>query len=185
MYELISEKYSAEESMFITAVNELLDKVRAVKPGLIQKLSDKESIVIVDVGCGYFRYGCALKNVLNSINPNNEIIAVDKKRFNKDYFPAKFIKGGVNDVEDRLRVLGIHNVDIITVFNPYPGIPDLSKIRTGSTLLGCVDWNPALFQKTLQLNGFRAVAWQRNNYKEAMQAWFNNYDPFVFAQSIK
>ena len=80
--------------------------------------------------------------------------------------------------------LGVDRIDIFTVFNPFPGVPDLKKIidelGKDSVLLGCVDWNRKLYEETLVKNGFKAVVWEENDY-QIDKEWFNCYNPFVFA----
>jgi hypothetical protein len=132
------------------------------------------------VGCGYFRYGRALHSVLSRHLPGLRAYAVDKKRFNQDYGPAEFIKSDISEIS---RYLG-EDARIISVFNPFPGIPDLSDVprQKGCILIGCVDWNRELFEKSMHENGFIPVMWLDNPFKELMIEWFNNYNPFVVAE---
>ena len=156
-----------QESYFADNLKPLLNKVKS-------RLKNKESISLIDVGCGYFRYGKALHSLLSNINPNIEIIAVDKKKMTNNYHKARFIKEDITKLNLK--------PDIISVFNPFPAIPDIKHLtKKGTILIGCVDWNPKAFKESLKSNNFKVIAWQKNKFWKQMRPWFNNYDPFVIA----
>ena len=169
---------------FTAIIEELLGKVKKKEFRLFKEFQKKESLIIVDVGCGYFRYGKALYAVFYKINPKIRLFAVDKLKFFKDryYYPATFIKGDITKIY--LKKYGIEKIDIITAFNPFPGIPDLTNIPKAPLLIGCVDWNKKLFEDSLKKNGFKFVVRQENFFWQEMRPWWNNYNPFVAAKPI-
>ncbi len=192
----ISKKYNIEfnqknipELGFISVLSDLLNKAMLKKPRIFNSLKNKKEIVIVDIGCGYFRYGRAMHLVFSKINNNVKIFAVDKDKHMINYDNAVFIKGDVNHICNEIKKRGIAKVDIITVFNPFPGIPDFSNLKKDigkeSILFGCIDWNPDLFKTSLSNNKYVPLIWQKNNHWDEMRPWWNNYNPFVFAINKK
>jgi len=186
-----NDKHKVAQLCFASVLDSLLRKAKIKSPVLLSRLSKKNSLTVIDVGSGYFRYGKALYEVLSKINKNIRLIAVDKKKFfnNERYDPAKFVKGNINRIAPKLVKLGIKNIDIFTVFNPFQNTINLTKIpknlREHALLIGCVDWNIELFKELLKDNGFKAIVWQKNDYRGLMRLWFNNYDPFVFAYPFR
>ena len=118
------------------------------------------------------------------MNPNISLLAVDKKQLCGEYAPAVFIKSDVSKISPKLNKLDIKKIDLLTVFNPFPGIPDLADsllfTEKDVVLIGCVDWNKNNFEESLKRNGFKPVIWQKNHFQGLMKPWFNNYDPFCF-----
>lgn len=192
----ISKEYSIEfkeknlpELCFISLMLGLIKKARMKTPKIFDKLKKQKGVVIVDIGCGYFRYGRAMHLVFSEINPNLKIFAVDKDKHMLNYDKAIFIKGDVNNISKELRKHGVDKIDIFTVFNPFPGIPDFSNLKKAigkdAIIFSCIDWNPDLFKSTLSENGYTPLIWQKNDYWNNMRPWWNNYNPFVFAVSKK
>ena len=171
---------------FATVFEALLKKAKKKDPQYFKILKEKDKLTVLDIGCGYFRYGPPLNAILQTINPNIKLFAIDKKKFfrSSHYEPATFIKGDITKIN--LKKHGIGEIDIIAIFNPWPGLPDLGnipkEIRKKAIFLGCVDWNKELFIKTLKENGYTPTLWQDNICWEDMREWWNNYDPFVFAK---
>lgn len=176
------QQISAAERAFLGILGTLLEKFEKKHPEIIARLREARQPTAVDVGCGYMRYGKALKIFLAKINPNTKVFAVDKVRMNRKYEYAEFIKCNIEEL--KLKRPGME-IEIFTVFNPFPGVPRIRHISgKGSLLIGCVDWNKPLFESTLTENGFKPVTWQENRQKDKMKGWFNNYDPFVMAVRI-
>ena len=186
-YNLSYTKNNVPELCFASILDELLRKVKRENPKIIKLLNKKDKLVIVDVGCGYFRYRNALYAILKQINPSLKMFAVDKKELVYHYEPAIFLNGDVNEIASRLKNRGVEKIDIFTVFNPFPGMPDFRKLKfelgKEALLIGCVDWNPEIFKKSMKKNGFKAIVWQKNYLYEYMRPWFNSYSIFVFAIS--
>ncbi len=174
---------------FASLLDSLINKSKRHIPKTFSELKNKNYLTVVDVGCGYFRYGPALKKVLCKINPNIILFAIDKKKFFKDYSPATFIKGDIKKISSKLIKYGITHIDVLTVFNPFPGIPDITNIpeetKKYSLLIGCVDWNLKLFKESLTSNGYKEIAWLDNEYWGLMRSWHNNYNKFVLAVPAK
>ncbi|MBI3051530.1 hypothetical protein HYY74_03665 [Candidatus Woesearchaeota archaeon] len=147
-------------------------------PRLFRRMEAAGKLTAIDVGCGYFRYGVALKAVLSSINPNNEIYAVDRERLKANYPAALFVKADIAEFPGKYPKV---RPDIVTVFNPFPRIPKLPTAFCAPVMLGCVDWNRKFFEESLEENGYRPLVWMENRWKREMEPWFNNYDPFVLA----
>lgn len=175
-------KEDSAELSFSIIIDSILLKAKKKNKKIFSNLENKDHINVVDVGSGYFRYGKVLYNLLSSLNDNLNLYAVDHKKKRFSYKPAKYVKADINNIH---KVVDIKNIDIFTVFNPYPRIPKFSniphKIKKNSILLGCVDWNQELFHDSLVLNNFEPQFYIENPYKEEMEPWFNTYDPFVFA----
>lgn len=171
-----------EQLCFAITLEALLFNAEKKAKRLFKTLREKPSLTIVDVGCGYFRYGKALHAVFSKLNKNINIFAIDKNQFYSDnsYHPATFIKGDVTKLN--MKKYGIHKVDIVTVFNPFPSIPDLTRVSSADLFVGCVDWNKHLFEESLKLNLFKPIVWQENNFWHDMRPWWNNYNPFVAAR---
>ncbi len=169
---------------FTAIIEELVGKIQKKEFRLFKEFQKKESLIIVDVGCGYFRYGKALYAVFSEINPKIKLFAVDRQKFFKDgyYYPATFIKGDITKID--LKKHGIEKIDIVTVFNPFPSIPDLANIPKAYLFIGCVDWNKKLFEDSLKNNGFKFILWQENFFWQEMRPWWNNYNPFVAGKPI-
>lgn len=174
-----------EQLCFALILETLLINAEKNAPKLFKTLKEKPSLTIVDVGCGYFRYRHALHAVFLKLNKNIKLFAIDKRQFFSDasYCPATFIRGDVTQLNKQK--YGIENVDIVTVFNPFPAIPDLAKLASADLFVGCVDWNKQLFEKSLASNGFKPIIWQENLYWHDMRQWWNNYNPFVAAKRMK
>jgi len=190
----IAEKYklpffddadSVAQLCFTSILHNLIKKVKQKNPSIIELLQNKPSLTIVDVGCGYFRYGRALHAVLSTFTPDVRLFPVDKIQLKQEYTPGTFIKSTIAKAAPKLAKHKVQEIDLFTVFNPFPGIPNLTGIpkemRDKAFFLGCVDWNPTLFKESLAANHFEAVAWKENCYHPYMREWYNNYDPFVFA----
>ena len=179
-----NQKMPAQEA-FSTILTALLKQARQKVPSTFKDLRAKTGLTVLDVGCGYFRYGKALHSLLLEINPNIRLFAVDRQKYIVDYSPATFIKCDITKCQNELKKNKITDIDIFTVFNPFPGIPDLTNIPVSvqrkALLIGCVDWNSLAFRESLAKNGFKALLWQENRFWNSMRPWFNNYDPFVFA----
>lgn len=177
----VSKKYGFPENdaaqlAFAHSLDAVISMAKRRFPDVFSSLKNKDTLVVVDVGCGYMRYSSALSVVLAKINPDIKLYCVDKEKLVRDYKGAKFFKC---DIADFVSVSNIKDVDIFTVFNPFPGIPSLPLKAT--CLIGCVDWNRALFEKSLLKNRYKNSVWHNNSFQNLMRPWFNNYDPFVFA----
>jgi len=175
---------SAEEFCFLSLLDLILFEAEKKKQKLFRTLREKKSITVVDVGSGYFRYGHALLQAMQKINPQVKLYATDLERKRFRYNPALFVKGDVTTKGNRFGT-----IDIFTVFNPFPGIPEIHRIpidyRRNALFVGCVDWNKELFKSTLTSNGFTPLVWQKNKYWDEMRAWWNNSDPFVVGVTIQ
>lgn len=171
-----------EQLCFAVTLESLLFNAEKKAKRLFKTLREKPSLTVVDVGCRYFRYGNALHAVLSKLNKNINLFAIDKNQFysNDSYHPATFIKGDVTKLN--MNKYGIQKIDIVTVFNPFPGIPDLTQMPSADLFLGCVDWNKQLFKESLELNGFKPIVWEENIFRDEMRSWWNNYNPFVAAK---
>ena len=183
-------KYSGKnlpELCFACLLDDLLRQASKKNPRIEGQLRKKEAITLVDVGSGYFRYGNALNNVMKKINPTVKLFAVDKDQRSQTYDPGFFIKSDINKSTEKLKKQGVQQIDVFTVFNPFPGMPDFRKVKAelgrDALLMGCVDWNLELFKKSLEMNGYKAIAWQENYLREEMKPWFNTYSLFAFAVS--
>ncbi len=178
--------YSLNEDIpqlaFAAMVGGLIRKARCKMPRLFRRMEAAGKLTAIDVGCGYFRYGVALKAVLSAINPNNEIYAVDRERLKAKYPAALFVKADISEFSCKYPNV---RADIVTVFNPFPRIPKLPIALCAPVMLGCVDWNRKFFEDSLWENGYRPLVWMENQWKREMEPWFNNYDPFVLAKSSK
>lgn len=171
-----------EQLCFAITLEALLFNAEKKAKRLFKTLREKPSLTIVDVGCGYFRYGKALHAVFSKLNKNITLFAIDKNQFYSDdsYQPATFIRGNITTFD--MNKYHLQNVDIVTVFNPFPRIPDLTKVSSAELFVGCVDWNKRLFEESLTSNLFKPIVWQENDFRDEMRQWWNNYNPFVAAR---
>lgn len=173
---------SLAQLAFAGAMDRLIRAAERRLPGIVSGLMKRKQLVIVDVGCGYMRYGVALSAVFRKLNPSSVIFAVDKDRLMNSY-PAEFVKCDIVDLAKAKPDLEC--VNIFTVFNPFPGVPELRRLpdylRRDSLFMGCVDWNPWLFRSSLGQNGFKELVCLENRWQAYMKPWFNNYGPFVLA----
>jgi len=174
---------STEKEKALVHIAQLLDNLLSKK-----KFSKKDSIIVLDVGCGFLKYRDVLIATLKKhVAEEVRLIAIDKIWLFKfrDYAPAEFLNCDVRSCSRKLKKIGVKEIDIVSVFNPFPGIPDLSDVRQfynkDTFLIGCVDWNKELFLDSLHKNGFIEKHWQENIYWEETRVLMNSYDPFVLA----
>ena len=116
----ISKKYNIKfnqknipELCFISVLSDLLKIAMRKTPRIFNSLKSKKELVIVDIGCGYFRYGQALNEVFSEINKNVRIFAVDKDKHMLSYDPAIFIKEDINNISRDLKKHGISRIDFL------------------------------------------------------------------------
>ena len=133
-FKSIAKKYSIPYSYDINSHASLsflssLDILYKKHKNIFVNLSNKQNLVVLDVGCGYFRYGKVLHVFFSKLNPNLRILSVDKiRKMPKNYyFPSEFIKGDVCNFSKILNNKNVSKIDLFTVCNPFHEIPDLNS----------------------------------------------------------
>ena len=176
---------------FAAQLNYVLSQMKEKEPERIERLSELDELVAVDLGCGSIPYRKPLALVLASINPNVALYGIDKNSANWGPYEERIgdttliiKKGNIEELHKWIAGFEKEKVDVLLAYNPSPNIPfpRLKKIAhrlvENAILIGSADgitWGSAgHYDDGLKANDYSAIVTEKNPFGTLLQQGYSD-----------